>query len=100
MRSGYISLHPRWECLSLQRHSCAVAVDFIPTVQNSIMLTTSDASSATEPHFHRFRRPTAESQYIHNARCTTNLTRWNTMGLSWQQGPLSTGATGRFLVPE
>jgi hypothetical protein len=22
------------------------------------------------------------------------------MGLSWQQGPLSTGAIGRFLVPE
>ena len=22
------------------------------------------------------------------------------MGLSWQQGPLSTGAVGRFLVPE
>ena len=22
------------------------------------------------------------------------------MGLSWQQGPLSPGATGRFLVPE
>src|ERR1700747_1450988 len=26
--------------------------------------------------------------------------RGGTMGLSWQQGPLSPGAIGRFLVPE
>src|ERR1700757_2139245 len=35
-----------------------------------------------------------------NDRNITNRTRWNNMGLSWQQGPLSTGAIGRFLVPE
>ncbi len=35
-----------------------------------------------------------------NDRNTKNLTRWTSMGLSWQQGPLSSGAIGRFLVPE
>ena len=40
------------------------------------------------------------SQYNLNERNTKNLTRWTSMGLSWQQGPLSSGAIGRFLVPE
>ncbi|CCE10670.1 hypothetical protein BRAS3843_520186 [Bradyrhizobium sp. STM 3843] len=31
---------------------------------------------------------------------SSDLTRERTVGLSWQQGPLSTGAIGRFLVPE
>src|ERR1700734_1269675 len=43
---------------------------------------------------------TRRSQCNLNDRNITNRTRWNNMGLSWQQGPLATGAIGRFLVPE
>ena len=36
----------------------------------------------------------------HNTWSEDSLSRGKIMGLSWQQGPLSPGAIGRFLVPE
>ena len=36
----------------------------------------------------------------HNIWFEDSLSRGKIMGLSWQQGPLSPGAIGRFLVPE
>ncbi len=97
----------------LQNCFCATGVDFIPIVRNSITRTqtgcifryeTTPRADKLSPEEEGFYSPSPSAQGVVkrnlNDRNITNRTRWNSIGQSWQQGPLSTGAIRTIFRPE